>query len=79
LRKEISGFESALLDIRRRNEGIKITLADHLTNSEILSLYEDVDVFVYPSRYEEFGLPVLEAMACGYPIITSNVSPRYQK
>jgi glycosyltransferase involved in cell wall biosynthesis len=32
------------------------------------------DVFIYPSVYEGFGLPVLEAMACGTPVITSNVS-----
>ena len=37
-------------------------------------MYTSVDVFVYPSLYEGFGLPVLEAMAAGCPVIVSNVS-----
>jgi glycosyltransferase involved in cell wall biosynthesis len=78
LRKDIpefeSEFESTLGDIRRRNEGIKITLAGYLTDSEVRSLYAEADVFVYPSLYEGFGLPVLEAMASGCPVIASNAS-----
>ncbi|MGZ4918110.1 MAG: glycosyltransferase family 4 protein, partial [Halobacteriota archaeon] len=74
VRKNVPEFEEALSDIRRRNEGIKITICGYLTDSEILSLYEQADVFVYPSLYEGFGLPVLEAMACGCPVIASNIS-----
>ncbi|MDW8072507.1 MAG: glycosyltransferase family 1 protein, partial [Anaerolineae bacterium] len=36
--------------------------------------YNAADLFVYPSLFEGFGLPVLEAMACGTPVICSNVS-----
>ena len=36
--------------------------------------YQSAAVFVFPSRYEGFGLPPLEAMACGTPVVTSNVS-----
>ena len=44
-------------------------------DSEIVSaLYVAADVFVYPSLYEGFGLPILEAMMCGTPVITTNTS-----
>ena len=36
--------------------------------------YQAANVFVYPSLYEGFGLPVAEALACGTPVVTSNVS-----
>jgi glycosyltransferase involved in cell wall biosynthesis len=38
------------------------------------ALYNAADLFAFPSLYEGFGLPVLEAMACGVPVVASNVS-----
>lgn len=42
--------------------------------SDLVLLYNAADVFVFPSLYEGFGLPPLEAMACGTPVVTSNRS-----
>ncbi len=41
---------------------------------ETVHFYRSADVFVYPSFNETFGLPILEAMACGCPVVTSNMS-----
>jgi glycosyltransferase involved in cell wall biosynthesis len=41
---------------------------------ETVAFYRAADVFVYPSHNETFGLPILEAMACGCPVVTSNTS-----
>lgn len=49
-----------------------VTLPGYVSNDDLVALYNLADVFVYPSLYEGFGLPVIEAMACGTPVITSN-------
>jgi len=43
-------------------------------DQKLANLYSNASVFIYPSLYEGFGIPLIEAMACGCPIITSNIS-----
>ncbi len=45
-----------------------------IPDNDLVSLYSGADVFIFPSLYEGFGLPPLEAMACGCPVIASNVA-----
>lgn len=45
-----------------------------LDDRSLIALYSNCDVFVWPSLYEGFGLPVIEAMECGAPVVTSNTS-----
>lgn len=68
-------YWQALLD-RMAALGIAahVHLLDYVPASDLAALYSGASVFVFPSRYEGFGLPVLEAMACGVPVITTNVS-----
>jgi glycosyltransferase involved in cell wall biosynthesis len=47
---------------------------NYLSDELVALFYSQADVFVYPSHYEGFGLPVLEAMTLGAPVITSNTS-----
>ncbi|MEA5469952.1 glycosyltransferase family 1 protein [Spirulina sp. 06S082] len=47
---------------------------DYVNNEQLALLYKQADLFVYPSHYEGFGLPVLEAMTFGVPVVTSNLS-----
>jgi glycosyltransferase involved in cell wall biosynthesis len=52
----------------------RIHLAGFVTDEELHRLYGACDLFVYPSFYEGFGLPILEAMACGRAVACSNTS-----
>jgi len=51
-----------------------ILLPGFIPDEDIALWYNSAEAFLYPSVFEGFGLPVLEAMACGTPVLTSNVS-----
>jgi len=52
----------------------EVVFTGYIPNEDLPFLYNMADVFVLPSLYEGFGLPVLEAMACGCPVVSSNTS-----
>ncbi|MGQ9571210.1 MAG: glycosyltransferase family 4 protein [Thermodesulfovibrionales bacterium] len=52
----------------------RVIFKGYVPNIELLTLYEKASLFVFPSFYEGFGLPPLEAMACGCPVVVSNVA-----
>jgi glycosyltransferase involved in cell wall biosynthesis len=60
--------------VREKGLSSRVRFTGYVTDEELAALYTACLGFVYPSRYEGFGLPVLEAMACGAPVITSNAS-----
>jgi len=51
-----------------------IVFTDYVPDEDLVVLYNAAEIFVYPSLYEGFGIPPLEALTCGVPTITSNIS-----
>jgi glycosyltransferase involved in cell wall biosynthesis len=74
----IAGGEGWLMDesfafIKEAAIGDRLCLTGYLKDDELCALYSSCKVFIYPSVYEGFGLPPLEAMACGAPVIAGRI------
>lgn len=60
--------------IKSANVEEDVHFIDYVPDEDLVSFYNGATLFIYPSLYEGFGLPVLEAMSCGTAVIASNVS-----
>jgi glycosyltransferase involved in cell wall biosynthesis len=71
---EISKYAALRRAVHRHKLHRHVRFFGFVSDQTLAALYRLADVFVFPSLYEGFGLPPLEAMASGTPVITSNVS-----
>lgn len=69
------GVDDVGLAIRRHRLEDSVVLAGYVTDEQLAALYRGAGFLVQPSVYEGFGLPVLEAMALGCPVIASRIPP----
>lgn len=59
-------------EVHRRGLDGRVDFTGHVDKAELADLYRNAEALVFPSRYEGFGLPVLEAMASGTPVVAAN-------
>jgi glycosyltransferase involved in cell wall biosynthesis len=67
-------YEEERMLARQLGMDDRVSFAGYVAAEDLPALYAAADLFAFPSLYEGFGVPVLEAMACGAPVLTSNVS-----
>jgi glycosyltransferase involved in cell wall biosynthesis len=77
--KEVHGVErwsGREVEDRIRELGVakQIRILGHVSLQELVDLYSAAEILLYPTYYEGFGLPALEAMACGLPVVASSRS-----
>jgi glycosyltransferase involved in cell wall biosynthesis len=67
-------YEDILSSPEKFHVSDKVLFLDYVSDDDLPNFYKKAELFVLPSLYEGFGLPVLEAMRYGCPVVTSNVS-----
>lgn len=63
--------ESVAAELQAAQLGDRLKVLDYIPAEDLPALYRNAEVFAQPSKFEGFGMPVLEAMACGTPVITA--------
>lgn len=66
--------EEVLAEVERQGLAGRVRFAGFVADADLPALYSGAALFAFPSLYEGFGLPLLEAMACGVPVLSSNAS-----
>lgn len=67
-------YDEMMAEVTRQGLNGRIHFTGFVADADLPALYSGASLYVFPSLYEGFGLPILEAMGCGVPVITSNAS-----
>lgn len=67
-------FDQILAEATRLGIEDRVRFVGFVDDADLAALYSEATLFVFPSLYEGFGLPLLEAMACGVPVLSANAS-----
>lgn len=67
-------YDEMLAEVARQGLAERVHFIGFVDDVDLPALYSEADLFVFPSLYEGFGLPLLEAMGCGTAVLTSNSS-----
>jgi len=65
-------IKKIIADAKLENE---VIITGYVDSGDLSELYQQAEMFLFPTLYEGFGLPILEAMACGTPVIASDMAP----
>ena len=65
-------YDDIFESVRKSGLQSSIEFTGYISQEQLVETYQNATVMVYPSLYEGFGLPVVEAMGCGVPVVTSN-------
>ena len=68
------GWDDSLPRLNFKRQTSNVVFTGYISEEDKIALYSGAVCFVFPSLYEGFGLPILEAMKCGCPVLTSNIS-----
>lgn len=71
---DLASDSFAGMDLSIYKNDPRIQFLGRVSDSELVKLYSNAEAFLFPSLYEGFGIPVLEAQACGCPVISSNAA-----
>ncbi len=66
------GYDDVKSELNRRKD--RIIIISEVSDNDLVLIYNCAAIFFFPTHYEGFGLPLLEAMSCGVPVISSNNS-----
>ena len=67
-------YDAIFAEVERQRLGPRVIFPGFVADDDLPALYSAASVLAYPSTYEGFGLPILEAYACGTPVVTSTAS-----